>query len=134
MDTSLDPHDDATTGKCLKGRVAIITGASSGLGRAIALLFAAQGAKLVVCADIAKDALAGGVDEELGKSTDEVIAGRYGAERGVFVETDVRKGEDVERCVVEAVRLGGRLDMYVPDSRWFQCRWWEMVGSALTGK
>ena len=95
----------------LLNKTAIVTGSSSGLGRAIALLFAAQGTRRVICADLKPDSPADGVDEEQGVATHELISRRYGAEKAVFVKTDVGIGHDVGNCVREAVKSTGRLDM-----------------------
>ncbi|MGF9693974.1 glucose 1-dehydrogenase [Rhizobium sp. 0TCS1.26] len=88
----------------LKGRVAIVTGGSSGIGRAIVRKFASHGASVLV-ADITTDAIEGGrpvcdlVTEEGGDA--------------VFIKTDVSKAQEVDALVDSAVERFGRLDILV---------------------
>ena len=84
----------------LAGKVAIITGAGSGIGRATACRFAAEGANVVV-AEI-NDAGAG--------ETVELARARGGGEC-VAVRTDVTDPDSVERAVAAAVERFGRLDV-----------------------
>lgn len=49
--------------------------------------------------------------EEAGTSTEEVICRRYGENRGIFVQTNVTVGTEVEALVQAAVKAGGRLDV-----------------------
>lgn len=95
----------------LHNKTAIITGASSGLGRAIALAFTAHGTSLVVCADLRPDARGAFGAESADTPTHELICQRHGEKSAVFVQTDVTVGREVEALVQEAVRVGGRLDM-----------------------
>jgi NAD(P)-dependent dehydrogenase (short-subunit alcohol dehydrogenase family) len=77
--------------KKLEGKVPIVTGASSGIGRAIALLFAQEGAKVIV-ADI---------DD---KGGEEIV--EMSNERGavaMFIHVDVSKAEDIRNMVRRAV-------------------------------
>ncbi len=83
----------------LQNKVAIITGASSGIGRESALLFAAEGARVVV-AD---------VNDEGGRETVKLVQAQNG--EAVFVQADVSKAEDSERMVAEAERQFGKLDV-----------------------
>jgi NAD(P)-dependent dehydrogenase (short-subunit alcohol dehydrogenase family) len=83
----------------LRSRVAIVTGAASGLGRAIALRFADEGA-IVVVSDVRRDPREGGAP------THELV----GAD---FVEADVSCWDDVDRLVSGAVAHHGRLDVMV---------------------
>ncbi|MDH5702933.1 MAG: glucose 1-dehydrogenase [Aigarchaeota archaeon] len=83
----------------LKGRVAIITGAASGIGRETAVLFAKEGAK-VVAADL---------NDEAGRQTVEIISKNRG--EAIFVRTDVSKSIDVQRMVKTAIDNYGRLDI-----------------------
>ena len=80
------------------GRVALVTGAASGMGRAIALAFAAEGAAVVV-ADVAVEG---------GERTAAEIADKGG--RVLFSRTDVSDGADVRAAVDLAVREFGGLD------------------------
>ena len=83
----------------LDGKVALITGAGSGIGRATALLFAGEGASVAV-ADIVPQG---------GQETVRLI-GEAGGE-AVFIQTDVRKAADVERMVNTTVDTYGRIDI-----------------------
>lgn len=84
----------------LKGRVAIITGANSGIGRATARLFAREGAK-VVCCDI---------QETISPRIDQLIKEKEGGQ-AVFATIDVTKPEDCERMVKTAVDSFGDVDI-----------------------
>ena len=85
----------------MNDRVALITGASSGIGRATGEAFAARGAKVV---------LAARREPELATLTSE-IESRGG--RASFVVTDVAIAKDVERMVAHAIETFGRLDYAV---------------------
>src|SRR5437764_11593049 len=80
------------------GKVAIVTGAASGIGRASAVLFAREGASVVV-AD---------VDAENGAGTVSRIEEAGG--QATFVRTDVAEPADVEGMVATAIDRYGRLD------------------------
>jgi NAD(P)-dependent dehydrogenase (short-subunit alcohol dehydrogenase family) len=82
----------------LDGKVGLVTGASSGLGRATSILAAREGSRVVV-ADI-DDAGGGEVVEEVRKQGGEAI----------FVHADVTEPEQVEAMVAETVAEFGRLD------------------------
>src|SRR5512146_54964 len=83
----------------LAGNIALITGSGSGIGRATALLFAAEGAKVAIV-DRAEDN-ARAVAAEITKSGGEAIA----------IVADVSKAADTERMVAETVGRFGRLDI-----------------------
>jgi glucose 1-dehydrogenase len=85
----------------LQNRVAVVTGGSSGLGRAIALRFADEGAHVVV-GDVVREPREGG-------ETTEAVLGA----RGVHVDADISRADDVDRLVRAAVERHGRLDVMV---------------------
>ena len=89
-----------STGR-LEGRVAVVTGGESGLGRAIALRFADEGA-FVVVGDVRLDPREGGAP------TADLMG-----ERGVVLEADASRWDDIDRLVETAVGRGGRLDVMV---------------------
>jgi NAD(P)-dependent dehydrogenase (short-subunit alcohol dehydrogenase family) len=94
----------------LNNRVAIVTGASSGIGRAIAIGFAREGAR-VVCADIRKAARPEGYETDRQQDTDEVISANSGD--ALFMRADVTRGQDMADLVKSAVDRYGRLDIMV---------------------
>jgi NAD(P)-dependent dehydrogenase (short-subunit alcohol dehydrogenase family) len=83
----------------LKGKVAIVTGGTSGIGRDTSILFAEAGAKVVVA----------GRREVEGKETVELIRGAGGD--GLFIKTDVSRAAEVEALVRKTVEKFGRLDI-----------------------
>jgi NAD(P)-dependent dehydrogenase (short-subunit alcohol dehydrogenase family) len=85
----------------LDGKVAIVTGAGRGIGRAIACLFAAEGAAVVVAARTAAE----------GEETVALIQQAGGQAR--FVPTDVSQDADVRELVAETVRGYGKVDALV---------------------
>jgi glucose 1-dehydrogenase len=86
------------------GKTIAITGASSGLGRAMALRFAAEGAH-VVCADVRAD------PREGGEPTVDAIAGSGGSAE--YVQADASRWDDIDRLVTTAAARSGRLDVMV---------------------
>ncbi len=85
----------------LEDKVAIITGAGSGMGRADALLFVKEGAKVVIV-DINKE----GAEETLRQ-----VQAQRG--EGMVVVADVSKAEDVKRVVEETIRKYKKIDILV---------------------
>ncbi|MGH7838950.1 MAG: glucose 1-dehydrogenase [Candidatus Binataceae bacterium] len=82
----------------LDGKVALITGAGSGIGQATARIFAREGAKLVLADVVA----------EGGNRTLQIVQD-LGAE-AIFVKCDVARWSDVDAAVAKAVQTYGRLD------------------------
>ena len=86
----------------LQGKVAVVTGASKGIGAAIALHLAAEGAAVVVNYSSSKE----GADRVVEK-----IVGKGG--RAVAVQANVAKPTDIRRLFDEATKSFGRLDILV---------------------
>jgi NAD(P)-dependent dehydrogenase (short-subunit alcohol dehydrogenase family) len=85
--------------KKFEGRVALVTGASSGIGRGGALLFAREGAKVIVASDS---------NVKGGEETVKMVKDAGG--EAAFVKCDVTREADVKAMVEKAVSLYGRLD------------------------
>ena len=85
----------------MKNSVVLITGALTGIGRAAAIIFAREGAQIVVS----------GRRDKQGQELVAELQG-LGAE-AIFVRTDVRKDEDVRNLVDQTVKRFGRLDVAV---------------------
>jgi len=90
---------DPTSPGRLQGRVAVVTGGSSGLGRAGALRFAAEGARVAI----------GSVQPEQGAAVVAEIEAAGGA--ATFLETDVRRPDDVAALIAGAEQRWGRIDV-----------------------
>ncbi len=80
----------------LKDKIIVITGAASGIGRALAVRFAAEGAKLVACADR---------DEPGAKATAQMMG-------GVAYKTDVSKEADIVALIEAVERDHGPIDLF----------------------
>jgi NAD(P)-dependent dehydrogenase (short-subunit alcohol dehydrogenase family) len=85
----------------LKGKVAIITGAASGIGRATAILFAQEGAKVVVI----------DINDTGGSETVHII--KRGKKQALFVHADVSKESDVKTMVKTVKEAHGKIDILV---------------------
>ena len=83
----------------LKNKVAIITGAGRGIGRATAVLFAKEGAKVVVAE----------IDSKEGEKIVSLIKTAHG--EAFFVQVDVTNTDDVEKMINSAIEKYGRLDV-----------------------
>ena len=96
-----------TSGR-VAGRVAIVTGASSGIGEATAILLAAEGARVAV-AD---------VDADGGQRTVDRIAA--GGGEATFVEVDVSAAGQVRQMVARTMDAFGRLDILHNNAIWYR--------------
>lgn len=86
----------------LHNRVAIVTGSSSGMGRAIALALAREGA-IVVCSDLKPEAAMGGFEEDKDIPTHAVI--RNNGAKSHFQKCDMGKTEEIFSLVEFAVKV-----------------------------
>ncbi len=107
------------------GKVAVVTGAASGIGLAIARLFAQRGAR-VIFADI---------DETAGRAVVEGLAGAR------FQRADLSKGDDCRRLIEETLVTEGRVDMLVnnagiqhvaPITEFPEAKWRQIIEIMLT--
>jgi NAD(P)-dependent dehydrogenase (short-subunit alcohol dehydrogenase family) len=115
----------------LSRKVAIVTGASSGIGRAVALAFAQAGAKVVVS----------DINRELGEHTVDQI--RKAAGEAIFIAADVSRPEDCEALVRRTVQTYGHLDVacnnagisgeLAPTADYPLEAWQQVIGVNLSG-
>ena len=93
--------DYSNTGEDMRldGKVAIITGAASGIGRASAELFSREGARVVIV----------DINKEAGEQARDMITGEGG--EALFIQADVSRARDCESMVKETVNRFGRLDI-----------------------
>lgn len=93
--TRLKPSQD------LKGKVAVVTGASKGIGAACAEALAQQGARIALV----------DVDQRAGRVTADDISKRFN--EAVFIRADVSKSPEAKRSATSAIKRFGRIDILV---------------------
>lgn len=94
--------EDYKAGGVLEGKVAIVTGASSGIGQAVAIAYAKEGAKVVV----------GYHGDDEGAAETVRLIGKYGGEAKAL-PGDLRKSENCDKLVGFALEQFGQLDILV---------------------
>lgn len=92
---------DMTSTQPLAGKVALVTGASKGIGAATALELASLGAKVVI--NYSSDS----------KPADELVQ-KIGSDRSIAIKANVSSIPDIERLVKETVSWGGKIDILIP--------------------
>ena len=105
----------------LQDKVALITGAGAGIGRAIALEFAREGAKLLLAE----------LNEETGRAVTDEVAAAGGEAR--FQRCDTSKETDVQAAVQAAIDGFGRLDIMVNNAGVSQRDWDTTIAVNLSG-
>jgi NAD(P)-dependent dehydrogenase (short-subunit alcohol dehydrogenase family) len=90
----------------LKDKVALITGAASGIGRATARLFADNGAKIVAL----------DITDAAGNQTVEAICKNFG--EAIYIHADVGRKDDVDSAVQTAIERFGRVDILFSNAAW----------------
>ncbi len=116
----------------LNNRVAIVTGSASGIGRATALLFAGEGARLVVVTAHSLKA---------GKETVEMIKAAGG--EAIFIKADVSRSKDVQNMIKDTLLNYGKLDILhnnaaidrnpAPTAGYQERDWDEIINTNLKG-
>jgi len=113
-----------------EGRVALITGGTSGIGSATAERFAAEGARIAIT----------GRNEERGEQVVDAIAANGG--EAIFIQSDVRLAADCKRAVDETLRRFGQIDVLFNNAGVFHPKtipdctedeWDETIESSLRG-
>jgi len=114
----------------LEGKISVITGAGSGIGRATSLLFAREGAR-VVCVD---------KDEQKGRETSDMI--NQEKWDSIFIQADVSRSEEVQRMAKECNQSVKQIDILFNNAGYAarqgfeettEQAWSQMVGVNLTG-
>jgi len=95
----------------LNGKVAVVTGASKGIGAAIAEKFGSEGAKMVV--NYAHDKA--GAEKVVGKI-------KQSGGQAIAVRADVSKGEDIKKLITDTVRTFGNIDILVNNAGVYEFR------------
>jgi NAD(P)-dependent dehydrogenase (short-subunit alcohol dehydrogenase family) len=118
---------------CLKGKTAIVTGSRRGIGRAIALAFATEGADLVICDVDAKDGCLDQTAQQI----------KQAGSRCLPLQTDISQRDDVEKLVQAAGNAFGGIDIlvncagvWIPGQTLIECteeNWDKVIDTNLKG-
>lgn len=100
----------------IKGRVALVTGAASGIGKACVFELLNQGAKVAVC----------DIDTEKGEQLVETLAAKYGKDRIIFSQCDVTDYPQFEESFQTTIAEFGHIDIVINNAGIMNDRFWEL--------
>ncbi len=92
--------------RSIKGRVALITGAASGMGKATAQVFAAEGARVIVT----------DINEDEAKNVCKLIESDGG--EALAISLDITNEEQIKECVAKSIKAFGQIDYLINNAVW----------------